>query len=114
MARDGGVLKIWLNRPETKNALSKEMTDELNLVLDNVRDDRSIRAIVLRGSGGVFCAGGDIKSFKTDMQMVDADEVAKSNRSFGNLLIKQVVAELKRLGIQVDSRVFMISRSGVS
>jgi isohexenylglutaconyl-CoA hydratase len=88
LARDGGVLKIWLNRPETKNALSKEMTDELNLVLDNVRDDRSIRTIVLRGSGGVFCAGGDIKSFKTDMQMVDADEVAKSNRSFGNLLIK--------------------------
>ena len=61
LERDDSVLKIWLNRPEAKNALSMEMTDELNLVLDSVRDDRSIRTIVLRGSGGVFCAGGDIK-----------------------------------------------------
>ena len=88
LERDESVLKIWLNRPESKNALSTEMTDELNGVLDEVHDDRSIRTIVLRGKGGVFCAGGDIKGFKTDMQAVSADEVAKSNRSFGDLMIK--------------------------
>ncbi|MDG1311800.1 MAG: enoyl-CoA hydratase/isomerase family protein [Porticoccaceae bacterium] len=86
--RDDSVLKIWLNRPEAKNALSAEMTDELNLVLDSVRDDRSIRTIVLRGKGGVFCAGGDIKGFKSGMQATDASEVAKSNRTFGDLMIK--------------------------
>ena len=84
----GSVLKIWLNRPEAKNALSEEMTDELHLVLDAIRDDRSIRTIVLRGRGGVFCAGGDIKGFKSDMQAVSAAQVAKSNRSFGDLMIK--------------------------
>lgn len=88
LERDESVLKIWLNRPESKNALSAEMTDELNAVLDEVHDDRSIRTIVLRGKGGVFCAGGDIKGFKTDMQAVSADEVAKGNRSFGDLMIK--------------------------
>ena len=88
LERDESVLKIWLNRPESKNVLSTEMTDELNAVLDEVHDDRSIRTIVLRGNGGVFCAGGDIKGFKTDMQAVSADEVAKSNRSFGDLMIK--------------------------
>jgi isohexenylglutaconyl-CoA hydratase len=84
----GSVLKIWLNRPESKNALSEEMTDELHQVLDAVRDDRSIRTIVLRGKGGVFCAGGDIKGFKSDMQAVSAEQVAKSNRGFGDLMIK--------------------------
>ena len=84
----GSVLKIWLNRPESKNALSEEMTDELHLVLDAIRDDRSIRTIVLRGKGGVFCAGGDIKGFKSDMQAVSAEQVAKSNRGFGDLMIK--------------------------
>jgi isohexenylglutaconyl-CoA hydratase len=84
----GSVLKIWLNRPESKNALSEEMTDELHQVLDAVRDDRSIRTIVLRGKGGVFCAGGDIKGFKADMQAVSAAQVAKSNRGFGDLMIK--------------------------
>lgn len=88
LERQGSVLNIWLNRPQAKNALSEEMTDELHLVLDAVRDDRSIRTLVLRGKGGVFCAGGDIKGFKSDMQAVSAEQVAKSNRSFGDLMIK--------------------------
>jgi len=88
LERQGSVLKIWLNRPQAKNALSEEMTDELHLVLDAVRDDFSIRTLVLRGKGGVFCAGGDIKGFKSDMQAVSAEQVAKSNRSFGDLMIK--------------------------
>jgi len=88
LERDDFVLKIWFNRPEAKNALSAEMTEELNNVLDAVSDDRSLRAIVLRGAGGVFCAGGDIKGFKSGMQATDADEVAASNRSFGDLMIK--------------------------
>ena len=81
LERDDWVLKIWFNRPEAKNALSAQMTEELNAVLDAVSEDRSLRAIVLRGAGGVFCAGGDIKGFKSGMQATDADEVAASNRS---------------------------------
>jgi isohexenylglutaconyl-CoA hydratase len=88
LERDDWVLKIWFNRPEAKNALSAQMTEEFNTVLDAVSEDRSLRAIVLRGAGGVFCAGGDIKGFKSGMQATDADEVAASNRSFGDLMIK--------------------------
>ena len=88
LEHQGSVLKIWLNRPMAKNALSEEMTDELNAVFDAIRDDRSIRTVVLQGKGGVFCAGGDIKGFKSGMQATDADEVAASNRSFGDLMIK--------------------------
>jgi isohexenylglutaconyl-CoA hydratase len=88
LEHQGSVLKIWLNRPMAKNALSEEMTDELNAVFDAIRDDRSIRTVVLQGKGGVFCAGGDIKGFKSDMQAVSAEQVAKSNRSFGDLMIK--------------------------
>ncbi len=86
LERQGSVLKIWFNRPEAKNALNAEMTDELVNVLTLVKDDRSIRTIVLRGKGGFFCAGGDIKGFKSGMQTVDAAEVAKSNRSFGDVM----------------------------
>ena len=84
----GSVLRIWLNRPEAKNALSSEMTEELSQLLDLIRDDRRIRTIVLRGKGGVFCAGGDIKSFNFDMQKMDAAVVAQGNRSFGYLMTK--------------------------
>ncbi|MFT5483732.1 MAG: isohexenylglutaconyl-CoA hydratase [Halieaceae bacterium] len=87
--RSGSVLRIWLNRPEAKNALTAEMTGELMAVLDAVRDDRSVRTIVLRGKGGVFCAGGDIKGFKSGLQgeTISAAEIARGNRSFGDVLI---------------------------
>ena len=47
LEREGSVLKIWFNRPEAKNALNAEMTDDLVNVLTAVKDDRSIRTIVL-------------------------------------------------------------------
>ncbi|MCB1676679.1 MAG: enoyl-CoA hydratase/isomerase family protein [Halioglobus sp.] len=86
----GSVLKIWLNRPQARNALSAEMVDELGAVLDAIADDRSVRSIVLRGRGGFFCAGGDIKGFKSDLQggAPDADQVARDNRGFGDLMLK--------------------------
>ena len=86
----GSVLTIWLNRPEVKNALSADMVAELSAVLDASRDDRSLRTIILRGRGGVFCAGGDIKGFKSGAQggVPDRNEVARGNRTFGDLMIK--------------------------
>jgi isohexenylglutaconyl-CoA hydratase len=89
LEREDGVLRIWFNRPEARNALTAEITGELSAVLDAVRDDRSIRTLVLRGKGGVFCAGGDIKGFRSGMQgSGDATAIARSNRSFGDLMIK--------------------------
>tara|TARA_R110002110_G_scaffold303525_1_gene517628 strand:+ start:51125 stop:51934 length:810 start_codon:yes stop_codon:yes gene_type:complete len=86
----GSVLTIWLNRPEAKNALSAEMVDELEAVLDAIAGDRNLRTLILRGKGGTFCAGGDIKGFKSGLQggTPDKDEVARGNRSFGDLMIK--------------------------
>lgn len=83
------VLRIWFNRPEARNALSAEITGELASVLDAVHDNRAIRTIVLRGKGGVFCAGGDIKGFRSGMQTPgDRAGVARANRAFGDLMIK--------------------------
>lgn len=89
LEREDSVLRIWLNKPEVRNALTAEITGELATVLDAVRNDRSIRTLVLRGKGGVFCAGGDIKGFKSGMQgPADAAAIARGNRSFGDLMIK--------------------------
>ncbi|MGH6642178.1 MAG: enoyl-CoA hydratase/isomerase family protein [Bradyrhizobium sp.] len=63
-----GWLTIWFNSPENRNALSGELTGELRAVLDAVRDDRTLRGVTFRGKGGVFCAGGDLKGFKSGLQ----------------------------------------------
>jgi len=58
-------LTIKLNRPESRNALSKKLIEDLSDVLNGISNNLSIRGITFRGKGGVFCAGADIKELKT-------------------------------------------------
>ncbi|MCZ6552736.1 MAG: enoyl-CoA hydratase-related protein [SAR324 cluster bacterium] len=53
---------ITLNRPENRNALSVELTGELDRYLDQASREESARAIVLAGNGRHFCAGADLKN----------------------------------------------------
>ncbi|XVO85793.1 enoyl-CoA hydratase/isomerase family protein [Pseudomonas palleroniana] len=74
-----GVLHITLNRPECRNAMSLEMVNELRTVLAGL--DSQIRALVITGVGGHFCAGADVK----DM-LHAGDQLQALNRAFGTLL----------------------------
>jgi len=60
--RHGHVLVVTMNRPEARNALSAEMMNIMREAWDRVDDDRGIRACVLTGAGGAFCAGADLKA----------------------------------------------------
>jgi enoyl-CoA hydratase len=62
----GGVLVVTMNRPSAKNALSGEMIKIMIEAWDRVDDDPSIRACVLTGAGGAFCAGADLKSMSNN------------------------------------------------
>jgi isohexenylglutaconyl-CoA hydratase len=59
--RKGAHLFVTLNDPTTRNALSATMLADLEAVLDVTHDDRSLRALVLQGRDGMFCAGGNLK-----------------------------------------------------
>jgi enoyl-CoA hydratase/carnithine racemase len=61
-----GVATIWLNRPESRNALSMTMSRELYEALELFERDDAVRAIVVTGAGNFFSAGADLE---------DADEV---------------------------------------
>ncbi|MDP6705108.1 MAG: enoyl-CoA hydratase-related protein [Alphaproteobacteria bacterium] len=88
--RDGWVLRLTLNRPALRNALSTELRAALTQTFEAIRDDREIRAVVIRGAGGNFCAGGDIKGFgkgQDESRPADeADPFLVSNRLYGELL----------------------------
>ncbi len=55
-----GVVRIFLNRPEVHNAFNSTMIGELDKAIDRVKEDDSVRVIVLSGKGKSFCAGADI------------------------------------------------------
>lgn len=61
LEQQGSILTLWLNRPESRNAMSLNMVNAIQQVFAHIADDVSIRAVILRGQGGHFCAGGDIK-----------------------------------------------------
>jgi enoyl-CoA hydratase/carnithine racemase len=57
----GAVAQLKLNAPDRLNALSDEMLAALQAEFDALREDSSIRAVTLSGSGKAFCAGHDLK-----------------------------------------------------
>ena len=57
-------LYIWLNRPESKNALSKKMINELIELMELSGLEKNIRGILLTGIDNSFCSGADLKEFK--------------------------------------------------
>jgi enoyl-CoA hydratase/carnithine racemase len=60
-APDGPVTTITLNRPEARNALSHQMVEELLHYFESIRNDRTIRVVVIRAAGKAFCVGGDVR-----------------------------------------------------
>lgn len=62
---DDGVAVITMNRPERRNALSDAMLTALARVLADAETDDDVGCVVLTGSGGAFCAGGDVKGMAT-------------------------------------------------
>ena len=96
---EGAVLHVTLNRPESRNAMSLRMVMELRLALDAAETGGNVRAVVLRGAGGHFCAGGDLKDMaEARLRSMQAtppagesgtgpDAIAEVNAQFGKLCV---------------------------
>lgn len=65
LERHDGWAEIVLNRPERRNAIDGALAEALGDALAAVRADATIRAVLLRGAGGAFCSGLDLKAFGT-------------------------------------------------
>lgn len=64
LERDGAVAILTINRPEKRNALNTRVRAELVAALDALRDDASVRVLVITGAGDkAFVAGADIGEF---------------------------------------------------
>lgn len=73
--RDGHVVTLTLNRPEAKNSFSANMLGHLAEAWEMVDGDDDVRAVILTGAGGDFCAGADLKML--DANPTPGDEYAR-------------------------------------
>jgi len=89
--RQGGFLHLTLDDAATRNALSPEMVEELQAAVDAAAADATLRAVVLRGANGFFCAGGSMGNFQERLKSGEAqggaDPIAAHNRRFGDFMI---------------------------
>ncbi|MBO9413336.1 MULTISPECIES: enoyl-CoA hydratase [unclassified Ruegeria] len=67
----GAVARLKMNAPERLNALSDEMLAALQVEFDTLREDQTIRAVILSGEGKAFCAGHDLKQMTAGRQSED-------------------------------------------
>lgn len=86
LERDGGILAVIMNQPETRNALTgNTAVQEFVQLCNDVRGDASVKVLILTGAGPVFSSGGNVK----DMQ-----------RFFSDALTPDLIREEYRQGIQ--------------
>lgn len=94
--RHGATMLIRINRPERRNAFDLEVREGLAEAIFEARDDDSVRAVVIAGTAGVFCAGGDLKSLSEAKRPVfkDRDRIRRLHLWFRELvnLEKPVIA----------------------
>jgi len=70
----GATLLVTLNRPGQRNALDDATRSAMETVVSRARTDPDVRAVVITGAGGNFCAGGDLGGLSADRPVLDSRE----------------------------------------
>lgn len=89
--RDGPVLRVWFNRPERLNAISREVHAELETLFFDIDRDEQTRVAVLSGRGRAFSAGGDLDW----LLELNADPVASARAIRADRLIQTALLSME-------------------
>jgi 2-(1,2-epoxy-1,2-dihydrophenyl)acetyl-CoA isomerase len=84
------IATITLNRPEARNAFSQDMRRSLEVALARVREGAGpeIKALIITGAGGAFCAGGDVKGMAERHKATAVD--SRRTMKLGHQLVKEL------------------------
>lgn len=73
LSREGHVAIVVMDRPEARNAMNREMAEQLNTIYDELAQDDAVWAVVLTGAGDrAFCAGQDLKEVEARVREAEA------------------------------------------
>jgi enoyl-CoA hydratase len=93
--REGAVEWLTLNRPDNMNTLDPVMKDELWHYFDRLYTDRSVRVVVMRGAGRMFCAGLDL----TNTSVTDrkpGDRISPDDGMVSQRKVSEIVIRMRR------------------
>ena len=110
-SRQDSVATITLNRPEARNALSPDMMADLGQALRSCRSG-DVRAVLLKGAGGAFCSGGDVKDFTNKLEEGGPDAISQHLRDLAGTLHREVILEIRRLAKPVIAALAGVAGGG--
>ena len=96
LERKGSLAVIRLNRPEARNALSPGMVSELGSAIESCRA-RDVRAVLLTGTNGAFCAGADVREFAAQLESGGPEALSDHLRELADALHRDVVIAIRKL-----------------
>ncbi|PRZ42761.1 enoyl-CoA hydratase [Antricoccus suffuscus] len=88
--REGGVMRLVLNRPESLNSVNGPMTVQLENALDEAAKDPQVRVVVLTGEGRGFCSGADLQR--------DRSADTSGNKESVLTVINRIIPKITALG----------------
>jgi 2-(1,2-epoxy-1,2-dihydrophenyl)acetyl-CoA isomerase len=91
---DAGVATLTMNRPHARNAMSGDMMGAMAEAMPRLAEDSKVRAVVLTGAGGAFCAGGDVKGFAADASGTGNNEPVSVEQRAAGLRAGTRISEL--------------------
>ena len=65
--KKNAIAKIILNRPESRNALNRDMVVDIGEALEDAEKDPRVRVVVITGAGKAFCSGADLKFAREEL-----------------------------------------------
>lgn len=86
----GGVVTITINRPDTRNSLSLDTIKELQSAFKACGRDKSVRAVVLTGTGKGFSSGADLQEIAAHMGQIDITTVLREGLNTLTLAIRKL------------------------
>ncbi len=109
--RSDNLAIIRLNRPEARNALVPDMFDDLSQAFEKCRRPE-IRAVLLTGSSGAFCAGADVKDFANTLENLGPSGMSEHLYQLADKLHRQVILTIRQLDKPVVAGINGVAAGG--
>lgn len=101
--RDGALVRLILNRPDSLNALEPRMAALLSEYTNELRHDPEVRCVVIEGAGGQFMAGGDIAYFKQTLSLSARERESRMQVVFDD--VNRLIRNIREMPAIVIARV---------
>ena len=103
---DGGVLRLTINRPEKKNAITLAMYEAMSECLENADRDNFVRVVLIHGQGGNFTAGNDLSDFLKDTPNDESAPVFRFMYAISRLT-KPIIAAVDGVAVGIGTTMLL-------